>query len=163
MKLSEAGFTLITKFEGLRLAAYVCPAGLWTVGYGSTIFNGRRVKPNDTITVEQAKAALYEHLENEVYPVITNTVKVPLNQNQFDALCSFIYNVGAGLFMQSTLLRKLNIHDYSGASREFKRWVYAAGKKLAGLITRRLGEEALFNHQILPQFSAAFNQSNANK
>lgn len=144
MKLSEKGFNLITKYEGLKLDAYVCPAGLWTVGYGSTILNGRRVTEKDTITVEQAKQALYDHLENEVYPVLMNTVKVPLNQNQFDALCSFIYNVGSGLFMQSTLLKKLNIHDYSGASREFKRWVYAAGKKLNGLITRRLEEEALF-------------------
>jgi len=145
MKIGEQGLKLIKKFEGLRLEAYVCPAGIWTIGYGSTFIFGRRVEPNDIITEEEAEAALLDHLECEVYPVLTALVHSELNQNQFDALCSFIYNLGKGAFEQSTLLRKLNRKDYAGAAREFKRWVYAGGKKLEGLITRRAAEAALFN------------------
>lgn len=147
MKISDKGLNLIKCFEGLELKAYVCPAGLWTIGYGSTFIFGRRVKEGDEITEEQAEAALREHLQDEVYPVLCSMVVVELNQNQFDALCSFIYNLGQGAFEQSTLLRKLNRHDYAGAAREFKRWVYANGKKLEGLVRRRAAEEYLFNHE----------------
>jgi len=144
MRISREGLQLIKNFEGLVLEAYTCPAGLWTIGYGSTIISGHRVKEGDVINKEEAELALEDHLENEVYPVLFSLVKVPLTQHQFDALCSFVYNVGAGLFSQSTLLRKLNKQDYAGASREFKRWVYAGGKKLEGLIRRRSAEEHLF-------------------
>lgn len=147
MKLNEKGLNLIKCFEGLELKAYVCPAGLWTIGYGSTFIFGRRVNEDDEISEEEAEAALEDHLKHEVYPVIFSLVKVPLNQNQFNALCSFIYNVGAGLFSQSTLLRKLNRQDYTGAAREFKRWVYAGGRKLEGLVRRRAAEEYMFNSE----------------
>lgn len=144
MKISDKGLALIKYFEGLRLKAYVCAGGLWTVGYGSTFIEGRRVKLDDVITESEAEKALQEHLEYEIYPVLVALVHVPLTQNQFDALCSFIYNLGKGAFESSTLLRKLNRHDYTGAAREFKRWVYAGGKKLEGLIRRRSAEEHLF-------------------
>jgi lysozyme len=75
---------------------------------------------------------------------VSKLVKVPLSQNQFDALVSFEYNVGYGNFSKSTLLRKLNLKDYIGASKEFDKWVYANKKKLTGLVKRRKSEKELF-------------------
>lgn len=145
MKISQEGLDLIKSSEGLMLQSYLCPAGVATIGYGSTIVNNLRVKMGEGISKEGAEQALLEHLSHDIYPVIKTSVHVALTQGQFDAICDFIYNLGSGAFVQSTLLKKLNAGDYVGAGGQFKRWVYAAGKKLKGLEIRRNLELILFN------------------
>ena len=138
MRTSEKGLNLIKKYEGLRLKAYKCPAGVWTIGYGHT----KGVKQNDTITEAQAvELLLRDVLDCE--GVINRLVKKTLNQGQFDACISFIFNLGAGNFQRSTLLRKINQDDFAGASREFSRWIYSGGKILNGLKKRREEEKQL--------------------
>lgn len=139
MHISETGLALIRQFEGLRLSAYRCPAGIPTIGYGTTA----GVKMGDTITKERAEELLREDVKRFEAQVL-RLVKVPLTQGQFDALVSFVYNLGAGNLSNSTLLRLLNAGDYKGAAAQFDRWVYASGKKLSGLVKRRAAERALF-------------------
>jgi len=145
MKASDNCINLIKKFEGFYSKPYLCPAGVWTIGYGSTRYaNGKKVTSKDhPITEQQAidimKATLGTY-ENDV----NRYVKVELNQNQFDALVDFAYNCGSKNLLNSTLLKKLNAGDYVGASNEFKKWVYGNGVKLNGLVTRRGAEKELF-------------------
>ena len=139
MKTSGKGIELIKTFEGLRLKAYKCPAGVWTIGYGHT----KNVKPSDRITQPQAVELLLTDLK-QFEGVINRSVLKTLNQAQFDACVSFVFNVGAGNFQKSTLLKKLNKGDFVGASLEFPKWVYSNKKKLAGLVKRREAERKLF-------------------
>lgn len=142
MKTSNNGINLIKQFEGCILSAYKCPAGVWTIGYGHT----KNVKQGMKITSSQATELLKEDLTTyENY--VNKYVKVKLNQNQFDALVSFTFNCGAGALKSSTLLKKLNKGDYTGAANELLRWNKANGKVLAGLTRRRKAEKALFLKQ----------------
>ena len=139
MKTSPKGIALIKEFEGLRLKAYQCPGGVWTIGYGHTA----GVKPGILITKAQAE----EYLKADLiaFERYLNGLGLALNQNQFDALVSFIYNVGTGNFSSSTLLRKVrgNPQDNS-IMDEFLRWVYSKGRVLPGLQRRRLAEMKLY-------------------
>lgn len=142
MQVSENGKELIKKSEGFEDKAYPDPGTggkPWTIGYGHT----HSVSKGDVITQAQAEQFLRDDLQ-PIYVTIETCVKVPLNQNQFDALCSFIFNVGGGNFAKSTLLKKLNAGDYAGAADEFLRWNKAAGKVLPGLDIRRSKERRLF-------------------
>jgi lysozyme len=132
---------LIRQFEGLRLTAYRCPAGLWTCGFGHTC----DVTEQTTCTAEEAEKWLAEDLR-EAERIVSGYVTAPLTDNQRAALESFVYNVGAGAFRKSTLLRKLNAGDYPGVAAEFERWVHASGHKepLPGLVKRRAAERELF-------------------
>jgi len=121
------------------LEAYLCPADVWTIGYGHT----KGVGQGDKITQAGADAFLAQDVL-WVAAAVGNKVMVPLNTNQEAALYSFIYNVGAGAFGKSTLLRKLNDWDYEGAANEFKRWNKGGGRVLNGLVRRRKAEAALF-------------------
>lgn len=143
MNISKNGIDFIKKEEGLILNAYLCPANVWTIGYGHT--NG--VKKGDKITEEQAEDFLVNDL---LYSerVVNKMVKVKLNQNQYDALVSFVFNVGSGSFINSTLLKKLN----AGANNdeicvELRRWVFSKGKKLPVLIARRQRECELYQRE----------------
>lgn len=139
MRTSQDGINLIKKFEGCRLSAYRCPAGVWTIGYGHT----KDVRQGQKITQTQAEEFLKEDLK--IYEqAVDECVKVPLSQNQFDALVSFCYNCGSGALRTSTLLRLLNEGNYSSAADQFLRWNKAGGKVLAGLSRRREEERALF-------------------
>ncbi len=138
--ISDKAVALVKKFEGCKLKAYLCPAGVATIGFGTT----HNVKMGDTCTQEQADQWLKADL-NATERTINEFVTVKINQNQRDALASFIYNLGAGAFKNSTLCRKLNSGDYQGASAEFMRWIYAGGKPLDGLVKRRTAERALFD------------------
>lgn len=139
MKTSEAGKALIKSFEGCRLEAYRDSAGVPTIGWGRT----KGVMMGATCTQEQADAWFDEELpEYEGY--ITYHVKVPLEQYQFDALVSWVYNLGPANLQQSTLLKKLNRGDYIGAADEFKKWNRAGGVELAGLTLRREAERDMF-------------------
>lgn len=133
------GINIVKFYEGLRLQAYLCPAGVPTIGYGHT----QNVKLGMTCNQKQAE----EWLESDFFLAkrdVKAVVKVPLKENQLDALASFVFNLGARKFSQSTLLKKLNAGDYGGAAREFDKWVYSGGKKLNGLIARRAAERKLF-------------------
>lgn len=137
---SPAGFQLTKKFEGCSLQAYQDIAGVWTNGYGNT----HGVVPGSTITLDQAQDDLASNIRGSEY-VVNRVVVVPLTQNQFDALVDFVYNLGAGNFQGSTLLRLLNSGDYVGASNEFPKWNHSGGHIIDGLTRRRLAEQALFN------------------
>ncbi|TDB57225.1 lysozyme [Photorhabdus khanii] len=139
MQISEHGLAKLKGYEGCSLTAYLCPARVWTIGYGHT----HGVKPGDAITEQQAEQFLLEDLA-PVYITIEHNVKVKLTQGQFDALCSFIFNCGAGAFVRSTLLKKLNAGDDKGAANEFMRWNIAGGRVLPGLDARRASEKTMF-------------------
>ena len=139
MHISEKGLALIRQFEGLRLLAYKCAAGVPSIGYGHT----RTAKMGQSITQEHAEELLREDVAR-FEAAVSRLVKVPLTQGQFDALVSFAFNLGAKALEKSTLLRLLNAGDYSGTAAQFDRWVYASGKKLSGLVKRRAAERALF-------------------
>lgn len=139
MQTSNKGMDLIKRFEDLKLGAYRDSVGIPTIGYGHT----HNVKMGDVITGEQADKYLREDLLVAELTINTN-VKVKLTQNQFDALASFVFNLGSGNFVKSTLLKKLNAGDFAGAAGEFGKWVNAGGKKLAGLVKRRAAEREVF-------------------
>ena len=143
MKTSQRGIDLIKQVEGFRPTAYKCPAGVWTIGYGFTT----DVKPGDTIAREDADRRLVSEL-GYYERVIEKHVKVSLSQAQFDALVSFVFNVGEKAFVKSTLLKKLNSGDYTGACAQFSRWNKAGGVVLQGLVRRRRSEADLFDSQI---------------
>ena len=130
---------LIKSFEGLELEAYLCPADIWTIGYGHT----GNVKEGDSITKAEAEALLDKDLQT-FRNGVKRLVKVPLNENQFGALVSFAYNLGLGSLQNSTLLKMLNAGDYTGSADQFLRWNKSGGKVLTGLVRRREAERAVF-------------------
>jgi lysozyme len=141
-KTSRAGIELIKSFEGLKLQAYPDPVtggAPWTIGYGATT----GVWPGMTVTAAEAEALFRRDLAR-VERDINRVVGVPIDQNMFDALVSFAYNVGIGNFRRSTLLRKLNAGDFRGAADQFLRWNRAGGRTMAGLTRRRRSERELF-------------------
>jgi len=141
MKTSQKGIDLIKHFEGCELKAYKCPAGVWTIGYGHI----KGVQEGDVITEQQADEMLVEEL-NEYENYINTLVTVPLNQNQYDALVSWVYNLGSSNLNSSTLLKVLNSGDYTGVPEQIMRWNKAGGKVLEGLTRRRQAEADLFGH-----------------
>ena len=142
--ISKTGIDLISSFEGIRLNAYDDGVGVWTIGIGTTIYpNGTKVKKGDKCTQEQALEYLQHDLKS-FEKTVNDSVKVPLSQNQFDALVSLSYNIGSGAFKNSTLLKKLNAKDYAGAADQFLVWNKGGGKVLKGLVRRRDAERALF-------------------
>lgn len=161
-KISQAGIELIKKFEGYRDKAYLCSAGQWTIGWGSTLVKGVRVKKGDSVTPEAALEALQTHLDRSVCPQVIKHVKTPLSQPSFDALCSFVYNTGEGglryyspkrqTFVDSQVKQKLNAGDYQGAADALLAWDKAPQTvngvvklvPLPGLTARRKAERELF-------------------
>ena len=139
MKISEEGKALIKKFEGCELQAYLCPAGIWTIGYGRT----KNVKEGDICTQKQAEEWLSEEL-HEYEDYVNKSVKVPLNQSQFDALVAWTYNLGPTNLLSSTMLKVLNNKKYDEVPFQIKRWNKAAGEVLSGLVRRREAEALLF-------------------
>lgn len=131
--------SLIKEFEGLRLHAYKDPVGIWTIGYGHTKTAVEGMK----ITMRGAEELLRHDLV-WVEKAIKKNVRVPLTQNQYDALASWVYNLGETNLRKSTLLKKLNAGDYHGAGQEMLRWNKAGGKVLKGLTRRREAEVALW-------------------
>ena len=142
MRTGRDGVELIRHFEGCRFDAYLCPAGVWTIGYGHTA----DVKEGDSIDQEAAEAFLIEDLE-KFEQAVMRLVEVPLTQQQFDALVSWTFNLGAGNLAESTLLRKLNNYQYAEVPEQMMRWVRAGGQVLDGLVRRRAAEAALFQNK----------------
>jgi lysozyme len=147
MKISQTGIDLIKSFEGLKLTAYKCSAGVPTIGYGSTFYPDlKAVKMGDKLkNIQEAEELLKVTLiefEKNVSALFYNVI---LNQNQFDALVSFAFNLGTGALAKSTLFKKAKINPNDKTiSLEFAKWVNAGGKKLPGLIRRRKAESDLY-------------------
>jgi len=145
MKISQKGIDLIKSFEGLSLKSYLCPAKVWTIGYGTT----KGVTEGMRITLQQAENFLREDLEF-FEQGISKLVKRKLTQCQFDALVAFVYNIGLGKkdyggFYESTLRKKVNINPNDPSiAIEFSKWIHAGGKVLEGLKKRRLAESELY-------------------
>ncbi len=139
MNIGTKGLDLIRFFEGLELNAYQCAAGVWTIGYGHT----KDVQQGMTISEARANEMLAEEL-NEYESYINGLVTVELNQDQFDAMVSWVYNLGVGNLKASTLLKVLNAGDYDGVPAQMMRWNKAGGKVLEGLTKRRQAEADLF-------------------
>jgi lysozyme len=148
MTPSKNCIDLIKKFEGLRLEAYQCPAGVWTIGWGST---GPGIREGLVISENTAHAMITGHVR-EIGISLSDMLGRAgllhygsgLSQNQFDALTSFVYNIGIGAFKKSTMYGLLRDKLYNEAAREFDRWVHAGGKELPGLVSRRAAEKELF-------------------
>ena len=140
MKISAAGIELLKQFEGCRLTAYQDSVGVWTIGFGTTT----GVKEGQTIS--QVKAEEYLRFDLAIFEkAVTESLKVPVNQNQFDALVSFTYNVGVSAFRSSTLLNLINEKtDKKVVAAEFSKWVKAGNQTLPGLVSRRKAESELF-------------------
>ena len=145
MKIGQRGLDLIKEFEGCKLISYKCPAGIWTIGIGSTRYaDGSPVKQNQALPTEAAAThllaqtlATYEHA--------VNATGVDLTQNEFDSLVCLCYNIGAGNFATSTLVKMLKAgDDKKEIAEQFLRWDKAGGKSLAGLTRRRKAEMDLF-------------------
>ena len=144
MVVSLFGVDLICGFEGKRLTAYDDGVGVWTIGFGTTVYpNGIKVMKGDTCTEAQAKTYMAHDLK-KFEATVNKAVTVQLNQNQFDALVSLAYNIGTNAFSKSTLVKKLNANDIRGAADQFDVWVSAGGKRMQGLVNRRAKEKALF-------------------
>ena len=133
------GLALIKKFEGCELEAYQCSAGVWTIGYGHT----KGVQKGDVWSQNHAEHMLEVELE-EFEGYINKYVTVALSQNQFDALVSWVYNLGPANLKSSTMLKVLNLGEYEDVPAQMKRWNKAGGKVLEGLIRRREAEACLF-------------------
>lgn len=139
MKTGTKGIELIKNFEGLRLESYLDSVSILTIGFGHT----RNVQKGATVTLDQAEILLKEDLRP--CELLLNTLMIPFTQNQFDACVSFIFNLGAGNFKNSTLLKKIKVNPNDPSiADEFRRWDKAGGKVLAGLTARRQQEVALY-------------------
>ena len=154
--ISKNGLNIIRDAEGLRLTAYMpTPDDKPTIGYGHT----RTARLGMTIHKYEADNLLMDDLK-WVEGTVNTYITAPINQNQYDALCSFVYNIGATNFRKSTMLKKLNKRDYTGAAKEFKRWNKQKGKPLRGLTSRRLAEATLFSkdpsHSLIEALSRLF-------
>lgn len=144
MNITSKGLDLIKKYESFESKPYVCPAGKNTIGYGTTIYSsGKKVELTDSpITEEQAEKELLYHIEHRCYHALTG---LPLNQNQFDALCSLIYNIGAGNFENSTVKRLINLNPNNPEiATAIQMWSKSGGKVLNGLVARRKEESELY-------------------
>jgi lysozyme len=139
MIYSKNGLKLTDQFEGCRLTAYQDVKGVLTIGYGHTL----DVYEGMTITKDQAE----QYLSDDIMwaeKTVNQYIKVPLTQDEFDALVDFVFNVGSGNFVKSTLLKLLNHNDLIGAAHELELWDHAGDKVVSGLLIRRKKEEALF-------------------
>ena len=150
MIVSKNGLDLIKEFESFKSKPYLCPSQKATIGFGSTYYpDGKKVTLQDKEITEEKAFEILEYIANKDFGSNINKVaKVPLNQNQFDALVSFAYNIGNGNFNSSTLLRWLNQGNYKEASMQLLRWDKSKGIVLNGLTKRRKAEKALFDKVI---------------
>ena len=150
MIVSKKGLDLIKEFESFKSKPYLCPSQIPTIGFGSTYYpDGKKVTLQDKEITEEKAFEILEYIANKDFGSnINKVVKVSLNQNQFDALVSFAYNIGNGNFNSSTLLRWLNQGNYKEASLQLLRWDKSKGIVLNGLTKRRKSEKELFDKVI---------------
>lgn len=145
MEVNKAGKDLIKRFEGCKLKAYKCPAGLWTISWGLTFYpDGTKVKEGDVITQQEAED-YFNAIVDDFAKKVDALIKSNVSENNFSALVSFAYNVGMGNFQRSTLLRKVNANPKDTTIRaEFMKWTRANNVVLKGLVRRREAEAKLY-------------------
>ena len=144
VKTNEAGVDLIKHYEGLRRTSYLCPANVWTIGYGAIrFFDGGAVPPSTTISELQADELLRRDLSH-TEDMVSRLIRVPLSENQFSSLVSLVFNIGAGNFQRSQIRQRVNRSDYDGAASIFWQWRRGGGRILPGLVARRESERVLF-------------------
>jgi len=143
MQISYMGIQSLKELEGFRAKAYKDTGGVWTIGYGTIKWLGKPVEAGQTITDKEALLALQADLA-WAQTAVNQLVRVPLKQHMFDALVSFVYNIGESAFSKSTMLRLLNEGKFDLAAEQFKRWNQDNGKVIPGLVSRRKVEESLF-------------------
>ena len=143
--MTDEGLDLIKLYEGYSSSPYLCPAQHWTIGYGAIwgMDDKRVTEDHPYINEDQADYLLRRDVKKSEMAVLRH-IRVPLEDGQFNALCSFVFNLGSGALQSSTLRRKINRGDYIGAADEFPRWVYAGGRRLKGLVRRREHERSMF-------------------
>ncbi len=145
MKISPRGLELIKDFEGFSSTSYLDVVNIPTIGWGNTFYeNGTKVKLGDQISKTDALKLLEVVANRDFADKIFPSIKVKVSQSQFDAMVSLAYNIGTGAFLKSTLLKKVNAGDFTGAGEEFLRWNKAGGKEVLGLTRRREREKQLF-------------------
>ena len=144
-RMTDEGLDLIKLYEGYSSSPYLCPANHWTIGYGAIwgMDDKRVTEDHPDINEDQADYLLRRDVKKSEMTVLRH-IRVPLEDGQFNALCSFVFNLGSGALQSSTLRRKINRGDYIGAANEFPRWVFAGGRKLKGLVRRREHERLMF-------------------
>jgi lysozyme len=145
-KTGQKGLKLIKEFEGFRSKPYLCSAGVPTIGYGATYYpSGKKVTLNDQPITEEYAVQLLSTMLDTFEKAVDSFCRDDINQDQFDALVSFAYNLGNGSLKSSTLLKKVNANPNDPTIRdEFMKWVNAGGKKLPGLVRRRQAEADLY-------------------
>lgn len=145
MEYSKTGLQLTESFESCRLSAYQDSGGKWTIGWGTTYYpNGKPVQRGDTITQLQADSYIIQKYDDISY-FLNRLLLVSVTQQEFDALCDFIYNVGTENFAHSSLLRYINSSNFTEAANEFDKWDHVNGKEVAGLLRRRQAETQEFD------------------
>jgi len=146
MKLNKNGYKLICEFEGLKLKPYLCSAKIPTIGYGNTYYpNGKRVTLLDEPITKEYAFEMFKSIADKFAKRVDDMVVKEVNQNQFNALVSFAYNVGTGAFATSTLLKKVNNNPNDATIKnEFLKWTKAGGKVIQGLINRRIKESEVY-------------------
>ena len=159
--ITDVGLGLIKRFEGFSPTIYICPAGYPTIGYGHVVLPKERARFADGISEEEGVELL--RLDAQIAEAaVVRLIRVPLTDGQFDALVSFTFNLGAGALQRSTLRRRANRGEHEAAAGEFKKWVWAAGQKLSGLIARRRAESHVYSQvtQQSAEFSATSSTEN---
>jgi lysozyme len=146
MQVSFNGIKALKEYEGFEANAYKDTGGVWTIGYGTIRWNDRPVEQGMVITEKEAELALQADLA-WAQTAVNKLVKVPLKQNMFDALVSFVYNIGENAFSRSTMLQLLNSKQYEAAAKQFDRWKFDNGKEIKGLVVRRAKERRMFEGQ----------------
>lgn len=145
MNINQATIGLIKEFEGFEAKAYKCPAGVWTIGYGTTAAAGVGIVPEAGMVIGKTEAEVYLHAALDKFSnQIASAIKAPINENEFGAFVSLAYNIGAGAFKKSSALRHFNAGDKDKAADALMLWNKAGGKVLAGLVRRRTAERTLF-------------------
>lgn len=142
-QITHAGLNLIKQFEGYSSELYLCPGNYWTIGWGHLVRDPKNERWQNGISRAQAEGLLRDDVADAERAVL-RLIDVPLSDGQFDALVSFTFNLGAGALQRSTMRRKINRGEHKAVPDELRRWVWAGGKKLRGLMRRREAEACLY-------------------
>ena len=147
MRISSDGLALIEQFEGFSAKPYICPSGWLTIGYGHVIREHEKDALAEGISEAQAEALLKQDISYSERAV-SRLIEVGLSQGRFDALVSFTFNLGAGALQRSTLRRKINRQLHLDVPQELMKWVWGGGRKLPGLVRRRIAESHIYSKSI---------------
>ena len=146
--ITQRGLDLICRFEGFSPVIYICPAGYPTIGYGHLITEANKEQFLDDIDELEALDLLRGDVARAERAIL-RLITLPLTDGQFDALVSFTFNLGAGALQRSTLRRKINRGEYDEVPAEFMKWVWAGGRKLKGLLKRRMEESNVYQSVVI--------------